>query len=326
MLTSIFQEVWLAEPKREHTFRIRAGASTPGMVVAIVVTYQPHLVELARLLDAIRHQVQRTIVIDNGSSINVNGFLADRNDPGIHCLCLDNNHGVAAAQNVGIAWAREQGASFVILFDQDSIPELGMVALLHRTYQRKTDEGFRVAAVGPRYVDDRNCARASFSRLSGMRILTEDCTIQKDAFLADFVISSGSLISLEALNHIGCMNEALFIDQIDIEWGLRAKSLGYQSFGVHNAVMTHSLGEAPLSFLGRKLLNHSPLRHYYIVRNAVWLISRSYTPFGWRLYFGRMILVRYLLYPLWVTPRFAYFNMMTKGLWHGLRDRLGKLE
>lgn len=296
------------------------------MIVAIVVTYQPALVELARLLDAIRHQVQRTIIVDNGSTIDVNQFLADRNDTGIHCLCLGKNHGVAAAQNVGIAWARELGASFVILFDQDSIPDSGMVALLHSTYQRKTDEGFRVAAVGPRYVDNRNRARASFSRLSGMRILTEDCTIHKEAIPVDFVISSGSLISLEALNRIGCMNEALFIDQIDIEWGLRAKSLGYQSFGVHNAAMAHSLGEAPLIILGRKLLNHSPLRHYYIVRNAVWLISKKYTPVGWRLYFARMILVRYLLYPLWVTPRFDYFNMMTKGLWHGLLGRMGKLE
>jgi rhamnosyltransferase len=297
-----------------------------GHVVAVVVTYQPHLIELARLLDAIRHQVQRIIVVDNGSTINVKGFCADRSDPEIHCLCLGNNHGVAAAQNVGIAWAREQGASFVILFDQDSIPESGMVALLHRTYQRKTDEGYRVAAVGPRYVDDRNCAHASFSRLSGMRIVTEDCTIHKEAIPVDFVISSGSLISLEALHRIGCMNEALFIDQVDIEWGLRAKSFGYQSFGECDAVMAHSLGEPPLSILGRKILNHSPLRHYYIIRNAIWLISRNYTPLGWRLYFGRMILVRYLLYPLWVTPRFTYLNMMTKGLWHGLIGRMGKLE
>lgn len=295
-------------------------------IVAIVVTYQPDLVELTRLLDAIRHQVQRTIIVDNGSTIDVRGFLAGRNDRWIHYLSLGSNHGVAVAQNVGIAWAREQGASFVILFDQDSIPEPDMVALLYRTYQLRTDEGFRVAAVGPRYVDDRNPARASFSRMSGMRILTEDCAAHKEGILADFVISSGSLISLEALSHIGYMNEALFIDQIDIEWGLRAKSLGYQSFGAHDAVMTHSLGETPLVILGRKLLNHSPVRHYYIIRNAIWLMSRSYTPLGWRLYLARMIFVRYLLYPLWVAPRFVYFTMMTKGLWHGLLGRMGKLE
>lgn len=299
--------------------------NTP-MVIAIVVTYQPGLVVLGRLLDAIRDQVSRTIIVDNGSTIDVRGFLAGRNAQGIQCLPLGSNHGVAAAQNVGIAWAREQGASFVILFDQDSIPEPDMVALLHRTYQRKTDEGFRVAAVGPRYVDDRNPARASFSRMSGMRMLVEDCTAKKEGVLVDFVISSGALISLKALSHVGCMNEALFIDQIDIEWGLRAKSLGYQSFGAHDAVMTHSLGEAPLRILGRKLLNHSPLRHYYIVRNAIWLISRSYTPLGWQLYFARMIFVRYLLYPLWVAPRLVYLTMMTKGLWHGLWGRLGKFE
>lgn len=296
------------------------------MIVAVVVTYQPGFIALARLLDAIKHQVRQVIVIDNGSSVDVNAFLSERNDPSVHCLCLGDNRGVAAAQNTGIAWAREQGADFVILFDQDSIPDPGMVALLHRSYQRKLDEGFQVAAVGPRYVDERNRKRASFSRLSKMRIVTETQSISGETVLADFVISSGSLISLEALRCIGYMNEAFFIDQIDCEWCLRAKSKGYQSFGVYDAVMIHSLGEAPLTILGRKLLNHSPLRHYYIFRNAIWLICRSYTPLGWRLYFARMILVRYLLYPLWVAPRFAYFNMMTKGLWHGLTGRMGRME
>lgn len=295
-------------------------------VIAIVVTYQPGLAELLCLLDAVREQVSLTIVVDNGSTIDVQGFLAGRNDSRIHCLCLGMNRGVAAAQNVGIAWAREQGASFVILFDQDSIPDIGMVALLRRVYQSKMEEGYRVAAVGPRYVDERNCTRAVFSRLCGMRVLTDDCTSPNVGILVDFVISSGSLISLDALSHIGCMTEALFIDQIDIDWGLRAKSLGYQSFGVYNALMTHSLGEAPLIILWHKLLNHSPLRHYYIVRNAIWLISQPYTPLGWRLYFARMILVRYLLYSVWVVPRLTYFTMMTKGLWHGLIGRMGKLE
>ncbi|HMS84254.1 MAG TPA: glycosyltransferase family 2 protein [Nitrospira sp.] len=296
------------------------------MIVAVVVTYQPDLAELGHLLDAIRHQVQRTIVVDNGSTIDVKSVLADRDDLGLHCLSLGKNQGVAAAQNAGIAWAREQGANFVILFDQDSIPEIGMVALLQRVYQRKMEEGYRVAAVGPRYVDERNCNRAVFSRLCGMRVLTEDGAGPNVGVLVDFVISSGSLISLETLSHIGCMTETLFIDQIDIDWGLRARSLGYQSFGVHNAVMTHSLGEAPLIIFGHKLLNHSPLRHYYIVRNAIWLIAQSYTPLGWQVYFARMILVRYLLYSVCVVPRLAYFTMMTKGLWHGLIGRMGKME
>lgn len=296
------------------------------MTVAIVVTYQPNLIELTRLLDAIRHQVPVTIVVDNGSTIDVWSFLAGRNDSRTHCLCLGTNQGVAAAQNAGIAWAREQGANFVILFDQDSIPEIGMVALLQRVYQSKMKEGYRVAAVGPRYVDERNCNRAVFSRLCGMRVLTEDGAGSNVGVLVDFVISSGSLISLDALSHIGCMTEALFIDQIDIDWGLRAKSIGYQSFGVYNAVMMHSLGEAPLIILGHKLLNHSPLRHYYIIRNAIWLIAQPYTPLGWQLYFARMILVRYLLYSVCVVPRLAYFTMMTKGLWHGLIGRMGKLE
>ena len=295
-------------------------------IIAIVVTYHPDLGDLARLLSALKYQVERTIIVDNGTGVEVNGFLAGRNDAEIHCLPLGDNLGVATAQNAGIAWTQEQGADFVALFDQDSVPALDMIALLHRTCLQLTGEGVRVAAVGPRYVDERNIARASFSRLSGMRLIKEDCATNGAIIPTDFVISSGSLISLETLRSVGGMNEELFIDQIDIEWGLRARSLGYRSFGVCNAMMVHALGEKPLVFLGLKFLNHNPLRHYYIFRNAVWLMFKKYTPLGWRLRLARVIFVRYLLYPLYVTPRLTYLKMMTKGLWHGLTGRMGKLD
>lgn len=299
---------------------------THPTIVAVIVSYQPSFREIERLLDGLLPQVSLSIVVDNGSGTDVGGWIAARNAPRLHCLLMGDNCGVATAQNAGIVWAQQQGADYVVLFDQDSVPAPDMVARLHRTYQRLTGEGFRVAAVGPRYVDERNMDHSSFSRLSGIRLVKEDCSTNRVVILTDFVISSGSLISLKTLHSVGCMNEALFIDQIDIEWCLRAKSLGYQSFGVCDAVMAHSLGEGPLVFLGQKFLNHNPLRHYYIFRNAVWLISKKYTPVGWRLRLARVIFIRYLLYPLYVTPRLAYLKMMTKGLWHGLINRMGKLD
>lgn len=295
------------------------------MIIAIVVTYHPDLVKLACLLDSLKYQVEHTVIVNNGTMAEAHGFLADRNDPSVCVLSLGSNCGVATAQNRGIDWAQEQGADFVVLFDQDSVPAPDMIELLHRAYQLLIGKTFRVAAVGPRYVDERNSTRSSFSRLSGIRLVKEEFTTNKEIIPTDFLISSGSMISLETLRNVGCMNEALFIDQIDMEWGLRAKSLGYQSFGVCNAAMAHSLGDAPLVFFGQKLLNHNPLRHYYIFRNAVWLISKKYTPVGWRFRLVRMIFFRYLLYPLWIAPRLTYLKMMTKGLWHGLIGKMGKL-
>ncbi|MFX8766500.1 glycosyltransferase family 2 protein, partial [Acinetobacter baumannii] len=44
------------------------------------------------------------------------------------------------------------------------------------------------------------------------------------------LISSGSLISVEALKAVGLMRDYYFIDYVDTEWCLRAEYLGYKNF------------------------------------------------------------------------------------------------
>jgi rhamnosyltransferase len=39
----------------------------------------------------------------------------------------------------------------------------------------------------------------------------------------------------------------------------------------------------------------------------------------------RLLLI-YIIYSLFVTPRFKNWKMMTLGLWHGLIGKMGKLE
>jgi len=58
----------------------------------------------------------------------------------------------------------------------------------------------------------------------------------------DYVVSSGALIPLAVLDQVGMMDESLFIDYVDSEWGLRAKSRGHLSFGICAAQMVHCLG------------------------------------------------------------------------------------
>ena len=65
------------------------------------------------------------------------------------------NTGIAAAQNVGIRQALGAGASHVILFDQDSAPDAGMVQALLSSEAAVTSQGLPVAAVGPVFVDGR---------------------------------------------------------------------------------------------------------------------------------------------------------------------------
>ena len=131
---------------------------------------------------------------------------------------------------------------------------------------------------------------------------------------------------MRALDAVGDMRESLFIDYVDIEWGLRAKSKGFLSFGACGAGMAHDLGDEPFVFFGKKYPHHSALRHYYHFRNAVWMYRQPWLPVHWKLADGWRLLLKYGFYTLFAKPRHQHWWMMTKGVWHGLTDRMGRLN
>lgn len=131
---------------------------------------------------------------------------------------------------------------------------------------------------------------------------------------------------MSTLDAVGHMSDALSIDYVDIAWGLRAKQRGYQSFCVCNASMLYSLGDKPIHFLGKQLPTRSPLRHYYHFRNAVWLYRQAGFPLNWKLVDAWKLFLKYGFYTLFAQPRLKKFKMMTLGMWHGLRGRLGNFD
>lgn len=294
-------------------------------ITAIVVTYHPEVDILRQLLDVLDNQVDSIAVVDNGSGDYLTKFIESRCKDNEYLICLGCNLGIAAAHNRGIEWARRMGKTHVILFDQDSMPEPDMVFRLMSNLLTIERKGIKVAAVGPRYQDGRNMDRPSFISVSGLKIVKHYCRPEDQIIESDVLISSGSLIPLSILSAIGGPLNALFIDQVDFEWCFRAKSSGYRLFGVCSAVMHHSMGENPGIILGLKFLHHNPLRHYYIFRNAIWLLSRSYVPLGWKFLFIRTILIRFIVYCCFISPRLDYLKMMTKGVWHGVKGQLGEL-
>lgn len=295
-------------------------------VVAVVVTYHPDLVVLGRLLDRIRPQLDGIVVVDNGSAGEVAIALAHREGENLRFVALGENKGIAAAQNEGIACARTMGASHVILFDHDSQPAEDMLKKLQASLLQLESAGRRVASIGPCYVDDRQANPPPFIRVRGLKL--ERCLVPEngDAVAVDYLIASGCLIPLAVLDDVGGMDASLFIDYVDIEWGQRARSKGYENFGCFSACMRHSLGDEPILFMGKAYPAHSPLRHYYLFRNAVLLYRMKHVPTDWKWADGIRLALKYGFYTRYSKPRLKHFMMMSKGLWHGLLGRTGKYE
>lgn len=306
------------------TMTLKCPTSQVAGVVAIIVSYQPDLARLVDLLKAVSSQTGSVVVVDNGSTEDVAGSLAAQFGPDVDVVSLRTNLGIAAAHNVGIRWARGRGARYVLLMDQDSVPEPNMVQALKMAHENLVAAGNKVAAVGPRSKDRQTGYLSPHVRFAGFRFAPVTCEPGQSVVLTDVLISSGSFISIDVLDAVGEMDERLFIDQVDIEWVLRARAKGYQAWGHCEAAMSHSLGEQRRRvWLGRwrEIPLHKPFRYYYMFRNSVLLQRRDYPCRDWR----RVDTIRLLQMLVFVTmfhpQRFRALRSMLRGLWDGVVAR-----
>ncbi|MEQ8856288.1 glycosyltransferase family 2 protein [Gimesia sp.] len=292
-------------------------------VAAIIVTFNPDKETLHKLIDAISVQVDYVCVVDNNSPQEIKQFILGILKDNGGLVSLEENYGIASAINHGVFRAREKNASHVVLFDQDSLPEPDMVDTLLTVMNEKTRLGCHVAAVGPRYSDIKGHHAAPFVKLQGIRLRRIDCA-ENEIVTVDHLISSGSLISMKALEEIGLMEEDLFIDYVDTEWCLRAIHKGYQIYGVGSARMKHDLGDEYANLFGRTFPVHHPLRHYYTVRNGIWLIQQSWVSFSWKVMDFRRLFLIYLVFSFFVGKRLLNMKMLSLGVWHALIGKMGK--
>ena len=297
-----------------------APCAAPG-VTAVVVSYHPDAGALAALLSALAAQVQRVVVVDNASpEAPVLPF-------GMQLIRLDRNLGVGAAQNAGIRNALQAGAGQVLLLDQDSLPQRGMVAALQAGLQAAADAGLRPAAAGPLIVDEDGRSEG-FVRFRRGRYEAIEPAPGEAWIDCDLLIASGTLIPATALQAVGEMDETLFIDKVDTEWCLRAAAAGWHLVGVPAARLQHRLGQRQIRlwcFGWRRLALHAPFRYYYMWRNGLLLRRRAQATAAWKRADARQLLSLLLYFGLLAPGRRARIRMMARGLRDALRGLAGPL-
>ncbi|MGH8118398.1 MAG: glycosyltransferase family 2 protein [Rhodanobacteraceae bacterium] len=291
-------------------------------VCAVVVTHRPDALLLAPLLDALVAQAESVVVVDNATpGTAVRDLCAAR--PSVELLSLPENLGLATALNAGVTRARATPAiTHVLLMDQDSEPEPGMLAVLKAALDRLSRRA-RVAAVGPRFRDPREDADAPFVRIRFPFNRQLQCTGDCDEVACDFLITSGSLIPLAVLDAVGGMDDGLFIDNVDLEWCFRALGKGYALFGICGARMRHHHGDERQHVPGapRGIIVHPPRRLFYMMRNRVLLYRRAYTPRRWIAQDVPRLLAKLLMFALLVPPRATNLRCMLAGLRAGIAGR-----
>lgn len=305
-----------------------SSLATKPVVGGVIVAYHPDPVEFTHVVKSALCQVDLLVIVNNSESP-----LAELHQETLgktsrdHLSIIENgdNLGIAKALNIGFEYLKQGGCSHFLMLDHDSLIPEGMVAKLTTAYI-SLSQNHPVAAVGPAYFNARLNKFAPFIKYGKWSLEKIAVTSNSSIVETHFLISSGSIISLDALNRIGLMEEDLFIDYVDTEWCLRAISNGYQLYGVSDVVMAHSLGDKPLVLFGRPFPMHSPLRHYYLARNSIVLLKRHYIAASWRIIILWRMTRSFIFYALIPPNRLQHLKMMAKGLVDGILGNLGRYK
>ncbi|WP_236557559.1 glycosyltransferase [Arthrobacter sp. 9AX] len=285
----------------------------------MVTAFQPapQLVENVRALLA---QSPNVVVVDDGSGPGYSHILDQLTDAGADVERLPINSGIGAALNKGIERARQSATvRYVLTVDQDSTLPPGYIQSLLAGEAAARARGLRTGLIGPARI--RGNPVMSAGRRNGILLGKEP-------------IQSGLMITTDVLDAVGAFQEELFIDLVDTEFYLRAKTAGWATV-LAEAEFDHSLGTfVDARILGRGLrLPSGPLRvrtaatwrYYYIFRNRV-LVSRQYArrhPL-W-VAAGYWADLRHLAVVTLLAPgRAARLAAAGAGLRDGLRGRTGK--
>ena len=291
-------------------------------VFAIIVTYNPDMSLLRRSAGSLVPQVSRLYIIDNGSA-RADAIASEFGGGNVSVVTLGGNMGIAAATNAGLRMAIAGGADWVITSDQDTEYPPDYVESFSRLLSECPVPAAGVAAFVPVFHDElRNRTAPVYVRGR----LIERRTVPSGPYtVVSRAIASGMIISAACLGIVGPMRDDLFIDMVDTEWCWRAHARGKAVVCCRDLRISHRLGDG-LSAAGPvRVALRSPVRHYYMARNGIYLALRTRClPSAGRILLLVESLRFVLIYPLLCRgSRLQNLRHTLRGMLDALRGRMG---
>lgn len=243
----------------------RLSSEAMGKIVIGVLTWNGY--ELARAcvesLTKLREWPVSVVVVDNGSRESEGQRLADEFGPSVTSIRLARNAAVAGGYNAAIRWAAEQGATHILLLNNDTV--VNDPDLLSRLVSAAAPG---VAAVGPLMLNADGRPYSAGGRIdwtTGWSDHTRDPLLADRPYSVEWLDGPCVLVALEAVRRIGGLDPVFVSYWEDVDWCVRAGHAGYRCVLEPRASIVH-LG-------GRTIL--APDAHANHLRNGMLFMRRN---------------------------------------------------
>lgn len=168
------------------------------------------------------------ILVDNGSSDGTASRIAEL-FPGVICISLPENLGVAGGRNAGAARARGKRIMFL---DNDTVASSEAILQL----ERYLDEHPRCGVVAPRLIDPQGNTQESYKDFPGIGLKVrnwlgkrKDCSekpVPRHETMPFYVIGAAQMFPRDVFERVGGLDDNIFFGPEDADFCMAVRNLG----------------------------------------------------------------------------------------------------
>lgn len=279
-------------------------------ICAVIITYNIDN-KIRDVVNSIQDQVDKIVIVDNGSSKETINILKSINGSNIELILNKHNIGIAKAINYGVKYAQRCNYKWVLTLDHDSICEENYIKNMFNTYNQVTDKK-NIGILAPKVFEINKQEYISCTKdLDKPYVKVKDC------------IQSGAIFNIECFEKVGYFNEDLFVYHVDYDYCERILKNDYTIIQCNNCILNHEEGyKVPKKFFGKKLYynNYSAAAIYYITRNTIYM-SKVYS-----IKYLKRIIKDFVFIIMYDQNRYEIIKYWYKGLKDGINNKYGCLN
>lgn len=184
------------------------------------------------------------IVVDNNSTDNSKNIL--EKDKRIHFIETNENGGFAKGNNIGIKYAIENNAQYIILLNNDTEIEENAISILVQAAEKDSSVGI----VGSRimYFDNKELINYCGGKIDWLKGATIHENYKRKYIdkginykYTEFITGCCMLIKREVIEKIGYLPEEYFMYYEDTDYCVKAKENGYKLGLCEDSVIYHKV-------------------------------------------------------------------------------------
>lgn len=262
------------------------------LVYIIIINYNGYkdTIECIKSLKKIKYKNYKIIVLDNDSKDDSEEYLR-KSLLGCTIIQTGKNLGFAGANNIGMKYAVNNGADYILLLNNDTIVDRNFLDYLIKGFEISQDIGM----VGGKiyYYNEPDKVWYAGGEFDKLRAKGKHYTVDDncDYKIIDFITGCMQLISVKALKKVGYMNEKFFLYFEDVDYCFRFAKNDYKLLYCSNAKIYHKCGGSA-SY-------KSPLSIFYSNRNRYLFINENFkgiTSFVMKLIYYFELIIKLIIY------------------------------